>query len=146
MMWMYDGKEFDPTLEDLDPKKVYGFVYLIESLVPDSPVRFYVGKKLFWFKGHKTVKLKNGKKKRQKCLVESDWREYYGSNKKLSEAVAKHGEENFRRTILHLCANKGTCSYLELKEQVQRNAIIDSTYYNDQIRARIHRSHLASLR
>lgn len=143
--WLYDDKPFEPSADEFDPKNVYGFIYLIENLVPEANPRLYIGKKLFWFKGYKSVKLKNGKKKRKRTLVESDWKEYYGSNKKLLEDVEKYGKENFRRTILHLCKNKGTCSYLEMKEQVERKAIIDSAYYNEQIRVRIHRSHLKGI-
>ena len=142
MTWMYLNEIYDPKPSEMAPEKVYGIVYLIENLENN---RLYVGKKVFWFRGYKSIKLKNGKKKRKKILVESDWRDYYGSNAELKKDIEKFGKDRFRRTILHTCASKGVCSYLEMKEQIERNAIIDERYYNEQIRVRVHRSHLKSL-
>ena len=139
---MYLNEIYDPKPSEMAPEKVYGIVYLIENT---ENGRLYVGKKVLWFRGYKSVKLKNGKKKRKKILVESDWREYYGSNNELKKDIEKFGKDKFKRTILHTCISKGECSYLEMKEQVERGAIIDELYYNEQIRCRVHRSHLKSL-
>jgi hypothetical protein len=135
-MWLYHDSPFEPT--ELDPKKIYGFVYLIENLVNG---RKYVGKKLFFFKGFKTVK-----KKKKRILVESDWKTYYGSSNALQKDLDELGKENFRRVILHLCTSKSECSYLEMKEQVERNAILSDGYYNDQIRVRVTRVQLTKYR
>jgi hypothetical protein len=135
-MWLYHDSPFEPT--ELDPKKIYGFVYLITNLVNG---RKYVGKKLFFFKGFKTVK-----KKKKRILVESDWKTYYGSSNALQKDLDELGKENFRRTILHLCTSKSECSYLEMKEQVERNAILSDGYYNDQIRVRVTRVQLTKYR
>ena len=135
-MWLYHDSPFEPT--ELDPKKIYGFVYLITNLVNG---RKYVGKKLFFFKGFKTVK-----KKKKRILVESDWKTYYGSSNALQKDIDEIGKINFRRTILHLCTSKSECSYLEMKEQVERNAILSDGYYNDQIRVRVTRVQLTKYR
>lgn len=135
-MWLYHDSPFEPT--ELDPKKIYGFVYLIENLVNG---RKYVGKKLFFFKGFKTVK-----KKKKRILVESDWKTYYGSSNALQKDLDDLGKDSFRRTILHLCTSKSECSYLEMKEQVERNAILADEYYNDQIRVRVTRVQLTKYR
>lgn len=135
-MWLHHDSPFEPI--ELDPKKIYGFVYLIENLVNG---RKYVGKKLFFFKGFKTVK-----KKKKRILVESDWKTYYGSSNALQKDIAEIGKINFRRTILHLCTSKSECSYLEMKEQVERNAILSDGYYNDQIRVRVTRVQLTKYR
>ena len=71
--WQHKDKEF--TEEQIGDS--YGFVYLITNLENN---RKYIGKKLL--KRSKTRQVK-GKKKR--TLVESDWKEYYGSNKELME-------------------------------------------------------------
>ena len=134
-MWHYCDSLFKP--DKLDPKKIYGFVYLIENLVNG---RKYIGKKLFFFKGFKTVK-----KKKKRILVESDWKTYYGSSNALQKDLDELGKENFRREILHICRSKSECSYLEAKEQFDRRCILDPMYYNDQIRLRCHRNHLAKL-
>jgi hypothetical protein len=135
-MWLYHDSPFEPI--ELDPKKIYGFVYLIENLVNG---RKYVGKKLFFFKGFKTVK-----KKKKRILVESDWKTYYGSSNALQKDINEIGKINFRRVILHLCTSKSECSYLEMKEQVERNAILSDGYYNDQIRVRVTRVQLTKYR
>jgi hypothetical protein len=135
-MWLHHDSPFEPI--ELDPKKIYGFVYLIENLVNG---RKYVGKKLFFFKGFKTVK-----KKKKRILVESDWKTYYGSSNALQKDIDEIGKINFRRIILHLCTSKSECSYLEMKEQVERNAILSDGYYNDQIRVRVTRVQLTKYR
>lgn len=135
-MWLYHDSPFEPI--ELDPKKIYGFVYLITNLVNG---RKYVGKKLFFFKGFKTVK-----KKKKRILVESDWKTYYGSSNALQKDLDDLGKENFHREILHLCTSKSECSYLEMKEQVERNAILSDGYYNDQIRVRVTRVQLTKYR
>ena len=128
-MWLYKGE----PLEEI-PEKAYGYVYLITN---NATGRKYIGKKLFWFKRTKTVK---GKKKRQ--TVESDWREYWSSSDELKEDIAKIGEENFTREILHICGNKGMCNYLEAKEQMVREVLETDNYYNSQIQCRVHRTHV----
>lgn len=136
-MWYYRNELFDPKPEQLDPKKDIGFVYLITNLVNG---RMYVGKKRFWSSRSKQVK---GKKKKFK--VESDWRDYYGSNAAIQQDVKDLGEASFRREILYLCSSLSECSYLEAYEQFTRKAILSPAYYNDWIMCRIRRSHLKLL-
>lgn len=131
-MWLYQDKEFT---EDQTEGYV-GFVYLIENLANGKK---YIGKKLFSSVRRKKVK---GKTRRKKTVKQSDWLSYYGSNKELLEDVKKYGESNFLRTILHLCKTKGTCSYLEMKEQILQNALLTDDFYNEQIYVRVHRSHI----
>lgn len=130
MEWIYDGKVF--TLDS--DSRLLGFVYLI---VCRKTNRSYIGKKLFWFKKSKQVK---GKKK--KFLVESDWKDYYSSSEELKADVAKYGKENFYREILHLCFNKGTCNYLELREQIDRRVLESDDWYNSYVGSKIHKSHV----
>jgi len=135
-MWIYENKEYQP--EDLDPKKMQGFVYLIEN---QSNGKKYIGKKFFWSMKSRQIK---GKKKRYKA--ESDWRDYYGSSEDLKNDVELFGKENFIRTILYLCKSKSECAYLELKEQILRNVLLDDNYYNAWIQVKIRKAHLTSLK
>lgn len=130
MNWVYNGS----PVTDEDVQDYVGFVYLIENL---KTGRKYIGKKLLAFTRTKKVK---GKKKKVK--IPSDWQTYYGSNNELCKDVEVLGEQYFSRTILHFCRSKGTCSYLEMKEQILHNVLESKDFYNDQIRARVHRSHL----
>lgn len=133
--WLYEGKEYDPG--ELDPKKVYGFVYLIENLETGKK---YIGKKFLFASKTRQV---NKKKKRYKS--ESDWRDYYGSSESLLEDIKTLGKDKFRRTILHLCASKAECSYLEAKEQFERGVLLSDNYYNSWISVRVRKAHLRGL-
>ena len=129
-MWIYQNKEFTEN----EIGKYIGYVYLITNKTND---RKYIGKKLFWFSKTKMVK---GKKKKEKAL--SDWQQYWSSSEELKKDVQSLGEENFTREILYLCANKGTMSYLELREQIDRRVLETDEYYNGFVGGKIHKSHV----
>jgi hypothetical protein len=138
MTWVYQGQEVLELPEDC-----IGYVYIITNI---SSGRKYIGKKLAKFKKTqvKTVKLKNGKKKKKKIRskVDSDWRDYYGSNKELSADVAQLGKELFVREILFYCKSKAECSYIEAREQFNRKVLESIDYYNGHIQVRVHGSHI----
>ena len=129
-MWIYQGHEF--TDEQIG--KYIGYVYLITNKTNNKK---YIGKKLFWFSKTRTVK---GKKKREKIV--SDWKQYFSSSEDLKKDVRELGEHNFIREILYLCNNKGTLSYLELREQVDRRVLESDEYYNAFIGGKINKSHV----
>jgi tyrosyl-tRNA synthetase len=135
MTWLYEGKEYEPV--ELDPKKTYGFVYLIENLETGKK---YIGKKLLFASKTRQV---NKKKKRYKA--ESDWKTYYGSSESLLADVTKFGKDKFSRTILRLCATKAECSYHEAREQFERNVLLSDEYYNLWISVRVRKAHLKGL-
>jgi len=129
MTWLYKGVPFtEPDIKEM------GFVYLITNNITG---RKYIGKKLFWFSKSKTVK---GKKKRIK--VPSDWQEYWSSSDEVQKDVIAIGKDKFTREILHICTNKGSCNYLEAREQMDRRVLETEDYYNGQIQCRVHKTHL----
>lgn len=132
-MWIYQGQE----LTEENTAGFIGFVYLITNLTNG---RKYIGKKLFT-----KAKTRQIKKKKRKTRVKSDWETYYGSNKELQEDVKILGAENFTREVLHLAKTKGELSYLELKEQIEQNALLRDDYYNDWIYVRVSKAHLKNL-
>jgi hypothetical protein len=138
MSWLYQGQEIVELPEDC-----VGFVYCITNTVSG---RKYIGKKLAKFKktSYRTVKLKNGKKKRKKIKgkVESDWQKYYGSSNELTKDIEKIGTENFTREILYYCKSKAECSYIEAREQFSRKVLESHDYYNGHIQVRVHGSHI----
>jgi len=138
MTWFFEGKVVDELPEDC-----VGFVYLITNTVSG---RKYIGKKLAKFSKttYKTVKLKNGNKKRKKIKgkIESDWQTYYGSSDELNKDVATLGSDKFIREILHYCNSKALTSYLEAKEQFERKVLESDDYYNGHIQVRVHGSHI----
>jgi hypothetical protein len=129
-VWTFENQPFDAPKQDQ-----YGFVYIITNLVTG---RQYIGKKLFWFKKTRQVK---GKKKRY--LVESDWRDYWGSNDELKRDIEELGIDKFSRAILYLCVNKGECSYQEAKLHFEHDVLRHADrWYNAWIMVRVHRKHL----
>ena len=138
MVWTYNNQPVETLPDDC-----VGFVYIIVNQINGKK---YVGKKLAKFAKttYKTVKLKNGNKKRKKIRskVDSDWQTYYGSNKELQEDVTKLGAENFTREILYFCRSKAECSYIEARTQFERKVLESNDYYNGQISIRVHGSHI----
>ena len=138
MTWYYQ----DTPVETL-PEDCVGFVYLITNLTNQ---RKYIGKKLAKFSKttQKTVKLKNGNKKKKKIRskVDSDWRDYYGSSPELTKDVELLGKDNFKREILYYCKSKAECSYIEAREQFSRRVLESQDWYNGHIQVRVHGSHI----
>lgn len=131
MEWIYNGRKWSPP-EEFSSEDYYGFVYCITNRATG---RKYIGKKFFWSK--KTLPITKTRKRRKRLLVESDWRDYYGSNKHLKGDVEKQGDEMFHREIIHLCKTKGECAYMEAKEQFDREVLLTDDYYNGIISCKI---------
>ena len=138
MTWLFE----DSPVETL-PDDCVGFVYIIKNLITG---RQYIGKKLAKFSRttYRTVKLKNGTKRKKKIRskIDSDWQSYYGSNTELNADVEKLGVDNFTREILYYCSSKAECSYIEARTQFERKVLESDNYYNGQIACRIHGSHI----
>ena len=138
MTWFYQNTPVETLPDDC-----IGFVYLITNNLSG---RKYIGKKLAKFSKttQKTVKLKNGNKRKKKIRtkVDSDWRDYYGSSPELTKDVEQLGKENFKREILYLCQSKSECSYIEAREQFSRRVLESRDWYNGHIQVRVHGSHI----
>jgi hypothetical protein len=126
-MWTHKGKLVETLPDDCE-----GFVYLITNLTNDKK---YVGKKLARFKV--TRPPLKGKKNKRRSSKESDWKTYWGSSDHLNADVASLGEDNFIREILHYCQSRGMLSYLEAKEQFDREVLLSDEYYNGIINVRV---------
>lgn len=137
MTWLYEGAEFKS--EDIED--YVGFVYCITDL---SNNRKYIGKKNFW-STRRLAPLK-GKSRRRTKKTESDWQEYFGSSEEVKTLVEEHGHDRFKREILHLCRSKGEMSYIEAKEQFDREVLLSDEYYNEFIGCKIHSRHVSALK
>jgi hypothetical protein len=138
-MWLFLGTE----ITELPDDKV-GFVYLITNL---DTGRSYIGKKLSKFSRvkYKVITQKNGIKKRKKIRskVDSDWQTYWSSSPEVQADVRALGPDKFKREILYFADSKGQLSYLEAREQFQRQVLENpDQWYNGIIQCRIHRSHV----
>lgn len=136
-MWLYNRSEF--TSEMIGD--YVGFVYVITDV---SNGKKYVGKKLFRSKT-KLPPLK-GKTRKRTVIKESDWKDYFGSSDEVKSLLEQKGPENFIREMLHLCNSKGEMSYLEAKEQFDREVLLSDDYYNGIINCKIHRTHVKNLK
>ena len=120
-MWVYEGTEFSEE----EANNYFGFVYVITDLDANKK---YIGKKFFT-----KAKTNIVNKKKKRTRVQSDWLDYFGSNKVLIEEVKVKGQDNYRREILKLCQSKGECSYWEAKLQFQYDVLYSEDYYNEWI-------------
>ncbi len=138
MSWLFENQNIESLPEDC-----VGFVYLITNLVSG---RKYIGKKLAKFSKTtvRTVKLKNGTKKKKKIRskIDSDWQLYYGSNDELKKDIQTLGADKFTRQILYYCKSKAECSYIEAREQFRHQVLESDDYYNGHIQVRVHGSHI----
>ena len=138
MQWTFQNQ----ILNEI-PEGYIGFVYIITNKISGQK---YIGKKLAKFSKttYKTVKQKNGikKKKKIRSKIDSDWREYYGSSDHLTKDIETLGAENFKREILYYCTSKAECSYIEAREQFTRKVLESDNYYNGHIAVRVHGSHI----
>jgi len=134
--WTYKDQLFESeNIEDY-----VGFVYIITDL---SNNKKYVGKKNF-LATRRLPPLK-GKTRRRIVKKESDWKDYFGSSEQVKMLVESQGRENFKREILHLCSTKGAMSYLEAKEQFDREVLFSDEYYNEFIGCKIHAKHVKGI-
>ena len=126
-MWLYNDKEF--TTEMIGD--YLGFVYLVTF----DDGKKYIGKKKFWSKV--TRPPLKGKKRKRRSLKESDWKTYCGSSEAVKELIEENGLDSVKREILHLCKGAGELSYMETKEQFDREVLLSDKYYNGIINCRI---------
>ena len=138
MTWLFESQEITEI-----PEEYVGFVYIITNKIS---VKKYIVKKISKFRltTYRTVKLKNGTKKKKKVRskIDSDWQTYYGSNDELNRDVQQLGTENFTREILYYCKTKAECSYIEAREQFSRRVLESDEWYNGHIQVRVHGSHI----
>lgn len=121
MSWTYKGE----TIKEITdfPPNSYGFVYVITHKPTHKK---YIGKKILYF----TKKIKIGKKDLLKmqnvvgrrpayklAIKESDWFNYYGSQKELKKLLAESKVNEFERIILKIVPNKKLLTYFETKYQ-----------------------------
>ena len=130
MKWIYQGEEIDSL-----PDEVMYMVYKIDYTNGTS----YVGMKVVRSELKQTPLKGMRKNAVRRVLKQSNWKTYIGSSK---ENV---GLEIALKTILHLCSNKRSASYLETKELFTRGAIEGSEYNNLNISGRYYSNCLDGL-
>ena len=117
--WTYEGIDVE-SISDF-PNESYGFIYVITHLPTNKK---YIGKKILYF----TRKVKLGKKELKQyeglvgrrpsyklAIKESDWKDYWGSNKELQELIKSESPENWDKQIIKACSSKKLLTYYETK-------------------------------
>ena len=107
-----------------------GFVYLIEC----KGMR-YIGKKMLF--SHRTLPALKGQKRKRKIVKDSDWRTYTGSSKSLNAEIKKGAR--IERTILYWGESKSELSYVELRLQMDCDALQSDLYHNGILNVRLPR-------
>jgi hypothetical protein len=139
--WTY----FNPTtikyftsLDDFKEES-FGFIYKITH-IPSQ--KFYIGKKNLFsernvklgVKEIKNLPIQKGRKPTTKKVTkESDWKNYWGSNKDFLEFVKTHPEEEFKREILHVCTSKIDLTYWETHYLFVNKVLFNPLSFNKNI-------------
>jgi len=126
--WTYNGQDFNSTMVG----DYYGFVYRITNLVNGFD---YIGRK--YFKSKRKLKPLKGRILKRHRIIETDWKTYWGSSKRLLEDVEKHGKHNFKREIICLCDTRGQTNYMEAKIQFEEDVLLKENNYNGIIAIKI---------
>ena len=122
MEWIGLKGEPISTITDF-PDNTFGFVYRI---VHKPTGKSYIGKKVLYF--NRKVKLTKkdlalyegvvGRKPSYKLVIkESNWLDYWGSNKLLKEVMDLEPIENFERHIIKTAPSKKLLTYYETQMQ-----------------------------
>lgn len=118
MSWLYKTEKISHL--DHFPENTFGFVYKVTH-IPSGKI--YIGRKnLFHYRkqklGKKELEAYEGKGRKPKykqTVKESDWLNYYGSNKAIQLIIKEGKIDEFERRILIFAPNKKLLTYYETK-------------------------------
>ena len=136
--WTYQERVIT-SIKDM-PEGTYGFIY--EVIYKPTDVR-YIGKKVLYFERNKRLgkkalaalreeRSKKGLRGRvpvkQKVITESDWKDYFGSQKEIvTLSQEDNAGENWEKRILEFVPNKKLLTYYETKH-LFKNDILENQY------------------
>ena len=139
MEWKNINGETISSISDF-PDNTFGFVYRVIH-IPTG--KSYIGKKVLYFQRkvkltQKDLKLYEGvvgrKPSYKLAIKESNWQDYWGSNKLLKEVMELEPIENFERCIIKTAPNKKLLTYYETKYQFIYQVLEKpDEFYNDNI-------------
>ena len=138
-------KEYDSI--DKFPENCIGFVYKITNI---KTGKFYIGKKSLYSNVRKKLTKKElaeqtgpGRKPVKKLVTtESNWLNYWGSNKGILQEIKEEGTDSFRKEILKFCFNKKQLTYWEIHYQCVFEVLLTDKSYNENINSRYFRKDL----
>jgi hypothetical protein len=129
------------------PENCIGFVYKITNI---RSGKFYIGKKSLWSNQKKALTKKElaeqsgpGRKPTKKLVTkETNWLDYWGSNKGLLGEIQEQGVDVYHREILKFCYSKKELTYWEVHFQCVEGVLLSELSYNDNILAKFFRRDL----
>tara|TARA_B100000768_G_C11269109_1_gene372516 strand:+ start:1200 stop:1685 length:486 start_codon:yes stop_codon:yes gene_type:complete len=138
MSWTYQNQKMVDITQF--PESTHGFVYIVKH---EPTGKQYIGKKVLQF----TKKLKLGKKELAKLqgivgrrpayklvVKESDWLNYYGSQKDIKLLLSEGKKDEFTRRILKCAPTKKALTYFEIKYQMLYQVLEKpDEFFNDNI-------------
>ena len=132
---------------DKFPENCIGFVYKITNI---KTGKFYIGKKSLYSNVRKKLTKKElaeftgpGRKPIKKLVTsESNWMDYWGSNKGILQEIKEEGTDSFRKEILKFCFNKKQLTYWEVHYQCVNEVLFTDKSYNDNVLAKFFRKDL----
>ncbi len=138
MSWTYKTKKIGDVTQF--PENTFGFIYLITHKPTNKA---YIGKKVLYH----TKKQKIGKRELQRLekavgrrpsyklvVKESDWLNYYGSQKEIKNLLLEGKKDEFERIILKLSPSKKLLTYYEVKFQMIYQVLEQpDEFFNDNI-------------
>ena len=139
MSWINTNGEIISNISDF-PDNTFGFVYRV---VHKPTGKAYIGKKVLYFQRkvkltQKDLKMYEGvvgrKPSYKLAIKQSNWKDYWGSNKLLKEVMDLEPIENFERHIIKTAPNKKLLTYYETKYQFIYQVLENpDEYFNDNI-------------
>jgi|TARA_R100000081_G_C4813497_1_gene172985 hypothetical protein len=138
MSWTYKTKKIGDVTQF--PENTFGFIYLVTHKPTNKS---YIGKKVLYH----TRKQKIGKRELQRLekavgrrpsyklvVKESDWLNYYGSQKEIKNLLLEGKKDEFERIILKLSPSKKLLTYYEVKFQMIYQVLEKpDEFFNDNI-------------
>ena len=142
-----DGSVVEYDSVDKFPKNCIGFVYKITNI---QTGKFYIGRKSLYSNVKKKLTKKElselsgpGRKPTKKLVTsESNWMDYWGSNKGILQEIKEEGTSMFRKEILKFCFNKKQLTYWEVHYQCINEVLLTDKSYNDNVLAKFFRQDL----
>jgi len=151
MSWTYKTHKIGDITQF--PENTFGFVYIVTH-VPSG--KAYIGKKVLFHNKKQKIgkreleKLSGvvGRRPAYKLVVkESDWLNYYGSQKEIKQLLLEGKKEEFQRTILKMCPDKKSLTYFEVKYQMIYQVLEKpDEFFNDNILGKFYTRDLSNIK
>jgi hypothetical protein len=78
----------------------------------------------------------------KRVIKESNWADYWGSNKTILQEIKEEGCDHFRKEILKFCFNKKQLTYWEVHYKFINEVLLTDKSYNDNVLAKFFRKDL----